>query len=722
MAVAIKNSSGMSFLESPIVVGRCTGRHVDIVRYDIFLGYLTGELERATATEVRLSDEALIECLVKHLELISGPNVWSPAVRAYVHFDQRIHGEFAVLKTDGLTVVQFLGKLLPVYCRLCFLSECHDRAKTTAQALLARLTTGSYRAQRGQVADFEIRSLEYLIGNLSTTPPPEWQEVCQSSDVSVETKIAVELLWSHLVLVYAGNRRLLLCNVELFFLRRQDSLKVCPSELRAALFVHDPGESPPATDSTSLECPVFAGWQSCGPWTLSATGASFTGCTSPNRTEADHDAVCRTEPGPGGLVGSSADVAARSARGSNETLRAVGSCVVELDNNVFLHVLHVNTVGNQKFNATIFSKQLRRYGRVQSNTTKTKLPSRLRFVSDKKRLRSQHGYKNTRIEFSSNPNRSANYTSNAKYLLQPYFRGVFETVALSQGTCVVSTKPFMVSNENLTCYMYGVANPSTVVIHMKNAKRHFHTPFFFSSVNVAGEESRHQLFSSMSINSQKVRNVAEELPKALGKVARLTEIHVHLNRLCCELAQERRGTLTSQEKMCLVYLTEMYFIQVRDRDHPKHWPGYREAVRGAFVERYRSDLSSFQDKILANYHLKNPEFIHLVSWLLDNPSALHDKMIVAHEAYLREEGKVSARAELITAVSVHAERNPHRHPPRGFPGLDEVDFKDLGYSKQTLRLTLSRSRGLTIQRTYGPNGLKMRQMNTVSGEPRVRHT
>ncbi|KAE8280240.1 hypothetical protein D5F01_LYC20794 [Larimichthys crocea] len=255
--------------------------------------------------------------------------------------------------------------------------------------------------------------------------------------------------------------------------------------------------------------------------------------------------------------------------------------------------------------------------------------------------------------------------------------------------------------------MYGVANPSTIVIHMKNAIRHFYTPFFFSSVNVAGEETRHQLFSSMSLNLQKVRNVAEELLKALGKVARLTEIHVHLNRLCCKLAQERRGMLTSQEKMCLLYLTETYFMQVRDRDHPKYWPGYREAVRGAFVERYRSDLSSLQDKILTNYHLKNPEFIHLVPWLLDNPSALHDKMIVAHEAYLREEGKVSARAALITAVSVHIERKPHRCLPRGFPGLDKVDFKDLGYRKQTLRLALSRSRGLTTGLAYGPNGLKM---------------
>lgn len=381
--------------------------------------------------------------------------------------------------------------------------------------------------------------------------------------------------------------------------------------------------------------------------------------------------------------------------------------MVELDGHVLLHVLHVNTVGNQKFSAIVFSEHLRRYGQVQSNTTKTKLLSRLRFVSDKKRLCSQHGYKNTRIEFSSNPNRSANYTSNAKYLLQPYFRGVFETVALSQGTCVVSTKPFVVNNENLTSYMYGVANPSTVVIRMKNAERHFHTPFFFSSVNVAGEETRHQLFSSMSINSQKVRNVAEELPGALGEMAKLVEIHTHLNRLCCELAQERRGALTSREKMCLVYLTETYFVQVRDRDHPKHWSGYREAVRSAFVERYRSDLSSFQDKVLTNYHLKNPEFIHLVPWLLDNPSALHEKMMLAHEAYLREEGKVSARAELITAVSIHVEQNPRRRPPRGFPGLDGVDFKDLGYSEHTLRLALSRVCKPTTRRA-SPNGLKTR--------------
>lgn len=304
---------------------------------------------------------------------------------------------------------------------------------------------------------------------------------------------------------------------------------------------------------------------------------SYIGFTNPNRIEPSPNVLGYARPENIERDKNTSDVA------ENDKLRLTGSCVVKLTNAVLLHVLHVNTVGNQKFNAVVYSAYRRRYAKLQSNTTKTKRLSRLRFVFDKKRLCSQHGYKNTRIEFSSNPSRSANYTSNAKYLLQSYFRGVFGTIALSQGTCTLSMKPFKVSNENLTCYLYGVANPLTVVIRMKTTKKHFHTPFFFSSVNVAGEENRHQLFSSMSINSQKVRNVSEELPKALDKVANLVEMHVHLNRLCCELAQNRGGMLTSKEKLCLVYLTEMYFLGVKDRSNPKYWTEYRHIVKGAFV-------------------------------------------------------------------------------------------------------------------------------------------
>lgn len=117
--------------------------------------------------------------------------------------------------------------------------------------------------------------------------------------------------------------------------------------------------------------------------------------------------------------------------------------------------------------------------------------------------------------------------------------------------------------------------------------------------------------------------------------------------------------------MCLVYLTETYFIQVRDRDNPKYWLGYRESVRGAFVELYRCDLSSFQDKVLINNHTKNPEFINLVSWLLNNPSALHEKMIVTHKVYLRHKGKVGARVALIAdSRRSHRSKPPPHHAPR----------------------------------------------------------
>lgn len=233
MAVTTKNSSGTPLSDTP----RCPGSHVDIIRYDLLLNYLIEELEGCTAEPPKLSSEALIECLVKHRELISGPNVWSPRARAYVRFDERTHGTFAVLKPSGPTVVRFLAKLMPVYCRLCLMSDCHDGARAAAQSLLVRLT-GSRGLGRSVLADFEIRALEYMRDNLLATPPSEWGDVCRSSDVSADTKISVELLWSHLVLVYAGHRKLLLCNVELFFTKPQDSLNLCPGELRAALFVH----------------------------------------------------------------------------------------------------------------------------------------------------------------------------------------------------------------------------------------------------------------------------------------------------------------------------------------------------------------------------------------------------------------------------------------------------------------------------------------------------
>nr|BBA49194.1 hypothetical protein [Oryzias latipes] len=208
---------------------------VDITDCAHLIRYLVDELGSAS-----LADLPLVECLVKHLELVSGPDVWSPRARAYVGYDPQVHGSFGRLRPGPAGRVRFLGKLLPVYCRLCFLCDCHGRALDAARTLRSRLTAAAESG--GSAAPpslaYETRALEYLTENLSSAPPPEWDCVRRSPDVSAEVKIASELLWSHLVLVYAGNRRLLLFNAELFFSRQLQSTALCSSELREALFLH----------------------------------------------------------------------------------------------------------------------------------------------------------------------------------------------------------------------------------------------------------------------------------------------------------------------------------------------------------------------------------------------------------------------------------------------------------------------------------------------------
>ncbi|KAJ7983403.1 hypothetical protein DPEC_G00379110 [Dallia pectoralis] len=115
-----------------------------------------------------------------------------------------------------------------------------------------------------------------------------------------------------------------------------------------------------------------------------------------------------------------------------------------------------------------------------------------------------------------------------------------------------------------------------------------------------------------SVNSPELNlwcgNVARS-SQALGKVAKLVEIHVHLNRLCCELAQERPGMLASQEKMSGV--PHGGVLREREGAQPAKVLAWLQRGRGA-VLHYAALSLHFQDKVLANYHLKNPEFIHLI--------------------------------------------------------------------------------------------------------------
>lgn len=198
------------------------------MKYDGFLRYLrylVEEIAKATGRDILLYDEALIECLVKHKELTNGPLVWSPMARSHLPFDEVRHGYFSSLSQKAHSAVKYTAKLLPLYCRLCFLADCHERAESSARVILSRLKQAAGYSASSSLS-YETRAVEYLIDNLSATPPREWGDVARSPDVSVDAKVAVDLLWSHLMLVYSGNRR------------QQNSLTLCPIELRAALFAH----------------------------------------------------------------------------------------------------------------------------------------------------------------------------------------------------------------------------------------------------------------------------------------------------------------------------------------------------------------------------------------------------------------------------------------------------------------------------------------------------
>lgn len=239
----------------------CSGSHVDIARYETLLLYIVNELERGTGRLVALHDETLIECIVvKHRELVSGSTLWAPSLQRYVSFDSREHGAFAVLGPSGPARVRCcITKLLPIYCRLCFLADCHERAARATQTLLRRLE--SHAGHTSAIA-FELRTLEYLLYNLSTEPHAVVGEIARSPDVSVDTKVTVDLFWNHLVLLYAGKRRLLLYNIDSFLCRVQDSGALCPAGLRSALFVHGKHEPVSKREDRSRRG-MQRGWNAC---------------------------------------------------------------------------------------------------------------------------------------------------------------------------------------------------------------------------------------------------------------------------------------------------------------------------------------------------------------------------------------------------------------------------------------------------------------------------
>ena len=214
-----------------------------------------------------------------------------------------------------------------------------------------------------------------------------------------------------------------------------------------------------------------------------------------------------------------------------------------------LHTIHVNTVSNVQYRAKWRSRG-RHLKKTMSGTSKTNNKARLRFVCDKKKVTNLHGVKATRIEFTENAKRSANYTTNVKPCLQPYYRNIFNLLIMAQGEIIQSEGPHVVNNVNYTSYMYGVSNPYTFLFNLMNIKnKDTYTPLFFSSVNVADKDYRHQIFSSMTMNSQRLAVDMRSVRTALSPVFQTLEVHKGLNYMCCLLGEHKEAFLTTGEKL-----------------------------------------------------------------------------------------------------------------------------------------------------------------------------
>lgn len=327
-----------------------------------------------------------------------------------------------------------------------------------------------------------------------------------------------------------------------------------------------------------------------------------------------------------------------------------------------LHTIHVNTVSNTKYKATWYyrGKELKR---TMSGTSKTSNKARLRFVCDKKKISNIHGVKATRIEFTDHQNRSANYTTNIKPCLQGYMRNLFNLSIMAQGEVIHYERPHDVNNVNYTSYIYGVANPYTFLFQTTGADNvDTYAPLFFSSVNVVHEKHRQQIFSSMTINSQRLTENMEALQDALFPVCsdENMEMHVLFNRICCILGGQKEAFLTTGEKIALIMLTEEFYVDrnITNRDDESHWLTYKQYITCRFVD-YESHHTMDENKILGQYEPKNPEFLHIAPNLCsDRPHGRNGhtgrSIIASHVRYLHATGKYKSLCELAEYLYMYA--------------------------------------------------------------------
>uniref|UniRef100_A0AB33V978 ORF34 n=1 Tax=Latid herpesvirus 1 TaxID=3096545 RepID=A0AB33V978_9VIRU len=317
----------------------------------------------------------------------------------------------------------------------------------------------------------------------------------------------------------------------------------------------------------------------------------------------------------------------------------------------YVHSKHVNTVHNKQH--VVHTRRRAPYKLLQSSIVKADTP---RFVMDKKKLVNLFGIKNTRIEFTEGEQRSANYTSNCKPLIQPPFRGYFDLVMKAhEEFSVGGSRGEVINNLNYTTYLYGVCNPFSTVVQMteerkQRGKQRFLEPLFFSSINLINYDiNTNQFFTSMTINSQRLApGGVNDLGKNLYPIYSLLELDLKLNWFCCTMGLFLEGFLNTPNKVVILWYNELYYL-----NHPAmnergtgDWIPYRNFMLRHCASCINGFSMAFGQR-LNQFIQKNCEFIHLVSALLDEPEEPYLAAIQSYGDFLVTTGKYRSFTELL---------------------------------------------------------------------------
>ncbi|AAA88137.1 ORF34 [Ictalurid herpesvirus 1] len=327
---------------------------------------------------------------------------------------------------------------------------------------------------------------------------------------------------------------------------------------------------------------------------------------------------------------------------SNTVLRVHGS-----DPGFFIHVKHVNTVTNRQH--MVRTVRVMPHKTIQSNVVKR---ATAKFVTDKKRISNVFGVKSTRIEFTTREHRSANYTANCKPLVQPTYKSYFNLIMQSHGECTIGTHRDVINNLNYTTYLYGVCNPmSTMVDSMK--QKNFLTPFFFSSINLAGPiETTNQLFISMTINTQKLTHeTIYDLGKTLYPIYSLLEVDTKFNWFCNMIALFLECFINTPNKIGMIWMNERYYLENPTENATRStetWNEYRKYMLEKCAPLLNGFSMAFAQRT-GQFVYKNCEMVHIAPFFV---AAALEEAVLSYGSFLLNTRKIKSFKELVMMLSV----------------------------------------------------------------------